>query len=180
MIMYFIATERPPFSNCAHDEFLVIDICKKGRPEIDETEAPKCYIDLMKRCWNSNPDKRPKATEICELIDLFHSSYIYDKLDFKRYVKIEKEQQHYEIEKQFKEAEEYRKISILFNDDNHDHDDDNSDDSSNNGGDRNKKDKNSNFLQNNQQLLIIVGLATLVIFYLYSQKQEKEPNYYDF
>src|SRR6266480_7224317 len=71
MIMYFVTTERQPFANCAHDEFLVLDICKKGiRPEIDETEAPKCYIDLMERCWNSNPDKRPKVTEIYKLIDL--------------------------------------------------------------------------------------------------------------
>src|SRR5438045_4594979 len=100
--MYFIATEKQPFSNCAHDELLALDICKKGiRPEINEPEAPKCYIDLMKRCWDSNPDKRPRATEICKLIDLFQISYIYDKLDFKRYLKNEKEQQHYEIEKQF-------------------------------------------------------------------------------
>src|SRR5436190_12545191 len=104
MIMYFIATGRQPFSNFAHDELLAIDICKGIRPaEISEPEAPKCYVDLMKRCWDSNPDKRPKATEICELIDLFHSSYIYNELDFKRYIKSEKEQQHYEIERQFKE-----------------------------------------------------------------------------
>ena len=109
MVMYFIATEGQPFSNCAHDEFLVLDICKGIRPKIDETEAPKCYIELMKRCWNSDPDKRPKATEICKLIDLFHSSYIYNKLDFKHYVKIEKDQQHYEIEKQFKKSRRVQK-----------------------------------------------------------------------
>src|SRR5436190_7570420 len=83
MVMYFIATERQPFDNCAHDEILVLNICKGIRPEIDETEAPKCYIDLMTKCWSSNPDNRPKATETCELIDLFHSSYIYNELDFK-------------------------------------------------------------------------------------------------
>src|SRR5436305_4700553 len=94
IIMYFIAAEKQPFSNCAHDEILVLDICKKGiRPEINEPEAPKCYIELMKRCWDQNPDKRPKATEICDFIDLFHSSYIYDKLNFKNYNTIEREQQ---------------------------------------------------------------------------------------
>ena len=38
---------------------------------------------------------------------------------------------------------------------------------------------NQNFFQENKQLILIAGLALLVIFYLYSQK-EKEPNYYDF
>ena len=59
-------------------------------------------------------------------------------------------------------------------------DDYNSDNDNNNTSGGSKKDKNSNFFQNNQQLLIILGLATLVIFYLLNQKQEKEPNYYDF
>src|SRR5207244_10972012 len=58
MIMYFIATGKQPFSNCAHDELLALNICNGIRPEINEPEAPKCYIDLMKRCWDSNPDNR--------------------------------------------------------------------------------------------------------------------------
>ena len=48
MIMYFIATGKQPFSNCAHDELLALNICNGIRPEINEPEAPKCYIDLMK------------------------------------------------------------------------------------------------------------------------------------
>ena len=141
MIMYFVATGKQPFSDRAHDQYLVLSIYNGIRPNINEPEAPKCYIDLMKKCWDSNPDKRPKATEICELIDLFHSSYIYDELDFKHYIKIEKKQQHYEIEKQLKEAEEYRKIFNLYNDDNdndndnYDDDDDSNDDNSDDIGD---------------------------------------------
>src|SRR5215210_7706208 len=68
---------------------------------------------------------------------------------------------------------------------------DNDDDNDNNGGSGSsstgdgsgsggEKDKNQDLPQNNQQLIIIVGLAALVIFYLMNQKQEKEPNYYDF
>ncbi|POG78620.1 kinase-like domain-containing protein [Rhizophagus irregularis DAOM 181602=DAOM 197198] len=65
MIMYFVATGRQPFSNCVHDHYLVLDICREGiRPEISESEAQKCYIDLMKRCWDSNLDNRPNATEV--------------------------------------------------------------------------------------------------------------------
>src|ERR1043166_7179007 len=75
MIMYFTATERQPFADCAHDEFLALDICKGIRPEISETEAPSCYIDFMKKCWDSNPANRPNATEISDQIFSWTSSY---------------------------------------------------------------------------------------------------------
>src|SRR5205823_2472953 len=71
MVMYFVATGKQPFANRAHDGFLVLNICNGIRPEINELEAPKCYTDLMKRCWDSNPDNRPKAIESLELIYLF-------------------------------------------------------------------------------------------------------------
>ncbi|POG82781.1 kinase-like domain-containing protein, partial [Rhizophagus irregularis DAOM 181602=DAOM 197198] len=53
MIMYYIATGRQPFANCAHDSVLALNICNGIRPEINELEAPKFYIDLMKNCWNA-------------------------------------------------------------------------------------------------------------------------------
>ncbi|RGB29683.1 kinase-like domain-containing protein [Rhizophagus diaphanus] len=69
MIMYFIMTAKQPFADCAHDNILAVKICSGIRPDINELEAPKCYIDLMKRCWDSNPDNRPNAIEIEELRD---------------------------------------------------------------------------------------------------------------
>jgi serine/threonine protein kinase len=64
MIMYFVATERKPFDNCEHDIRLALDICKGIRPEISEPKAPKCYIELMKKCWNSNPENRPNIYQL--------------------------------------------------------------------------------------------------------------------
>src|SRR5688572_26588025 len=58
----------------------------------------------MKKCWNSNPDDRPNAGEIEDEIFLFKSLYDQD-YEFL-------EQQHYEIESQFKEAEKYRKLHL--------------------------------------------------------------------
>ncbi|GBC11486.2 kinase-like domain-containing protein [Rhizophagus irregularis DAOM 181602=DAOM 197198] len=102
---YAEATGNQPFFNCAHNEMLALDICEGIRPEINELEVPKCYTELMKKCWNSNPDYRPKATEIVEFIQLFHESYVPDSsLLFG-----EKKQQHYDIEQQFKKVEEYKK-----------------------------------------------------------------------
>ncbi|RGB37304.1 kinase-like domain-containing protein, partial [Rhizophagus diaphanus] len=64
MIMYVIATGNQPFTNCAHDDILALNICNGIRPEIDDQIAPKCYIDLMRKCWDSNPDNRPNSVEI--------------------------------------------------------------------------------------------------------------------
>ncbi|CAB4479712.1 unnamed protein product [Rhizophagus irregularis] len=37
------------------------------RPEIIEN-TPQCYVDLMKRCWNEDPLKRPSSKEVLEII----------------------------------------------------------------------------------------------------------------
>ncbi|RIA91369.1 kinase-like domain-containing protein [Glomus cerebriforme] len=116
MIMYFVAIWKQPFDNRAHNEILALDICNGIRPKLDELnelKIPTCYIDLMKKCWNSTPENRPNATEIEELIWLFRYSYALNASEFESNVKIRKEHQHYEIEKQFKEAEEYRKANPL-------------------------------------------------------------------
>ncbi|CAB4386677.1 unnamed protein product [Rhizophagus irregularis] len=114
VLEYAEATGRQPFADHAHDNLLALNICNGIRPEIDKSKAPKCYIDLMKSCWDSNPKNRPDATKIEELICLFRYSYMLDASEFKLNMKVKKEQQHYEIEKQFKEADEYRKANPLL------------------------------------------------------------------
>ncbi|CAB4413169.1 unnamed protein product [Rhizophagus irregularis] len=69
MIMYFIATRRQPFANCAHDNILALKICNGIRPEINEQEIPESYIELIKKCWDPNPNNRPNATKIKEEIN---------------------------------------------------------------------------------------------------------------
>ncbi|GBC36765.2 kinase-like domain-containing protein [Rhizophagus irregularis DAOM 181602=DAOM 197198] len=46
---------------------LIIDICDGLRPPI-VTNAPKGYIELMKKCWHYDQKKRPTATNIEERI----------------------------------------------------------------------------------------------------------------
>ncbi|GBC02165.1 hypothetical protein RclHR1_04490011 [Rhizophagus clarus] len=104
MIMYVVATGRQPFDDRAHDEILVLNICNGTRPEINKQITPTCYIDLMKKCWDSNPENRPFTIDVKEEIELFYNSL--DK-EFK------KEEQHHEIEEQFKETQESRKENLL-------------------------------------------------------------------
>jgi len=68
MIMWEFMTGRRPFWNRAHDAELIIDIHYGLRPPIT-TNAPKGYIELMQRCWNSDPSKRPTATDIKGILD---------------------------------------------------------------------------------------------------------------
>ncbi|POG67069.1 kinase-like domain-containing protein, partial [Rhizophagus irregularis DAOM 181602=DAOM 197198] len=58
MIMWEFTSGIPPFNYEAHDHHLILSICEEKRPEIIKN-TPKCYIDLMKKCWDSNPSNRP-------------------------------------------------------------------------------------------------------------------------
>ncbi|RIA85965.1 kinase-like domain-containing protein [Glomus cerebriforme] len=73
MIMWELMTGRRPFWDKIHDTDLIIEICDGFRPPI-VTDAPEGYIELMKECWNFDPNKRPTAcalvkrvTKICDL-----------------------------------------------------------------------------------------------------------------
>jgi serine/threonine protein kinase len=77
MIMYFVATGRQPFYNCAHDHILTLEICKGVRPELNEPEAPKCYINLMKKCWDPDPNNRPDIAQLYKLLSSISMTNLY-------------------------------------------------------------------------------------------------------
>ncbi|RIA92339.1 kinase-like domain-containing protein, partial [Glomus cerebriforme] len=58
MIMWEFTSGIPPFNNKAHDFQLSLSICEGERPEINEN-TPKCYKELMEKCWDTDPFKRP-------------------------------------------------------------------------------------------------------------------------
>ncbi len=68
MIMWEFTSGIPPFNDRAHDFYLALDICKDEHPEIIEN-TPQCYIDLMKKCWDKDPLKRPNSSEVKKIID---------------------------------------------------------------------------------------------------------------
>ncbi|CAB4442924.1 unnamed protein product [Rhizophagus irregularis] len=71
MIMWELTTGRKPFFNIErdiNDINLIYQIIDGKRPEIT-TDAPKCFTNLMKKCWNSDPLKRPSITTIKSIVD---------------------------------------------------------------------------------------------------------------
>ncbi|GBC29530.2 kinase-like domain-containing protein [Rhizophagus irregularis DAOM 181602=DAOM 197198] len=92
---------RKPYTQAA--DIYSFEICNGIRPKINKLEAPKYYINLMRRCWDSNPGNRPSAAEIHVEIKSFYDCYSsYKKGDSNAI----------EIKKQFKEAEIYRKSHL--------------------------------------------------------------------
>ncbi|GBB91904.1 hypothetical protein RclHR1_19340003 [Rhizophagus clarus] len=66
MIMWELTTGCKPFDNLKNDiteSELMLSIIDGERPEITK-DTPECFSNLMKRCWDSNPTKRPSAKEI--------------------------------------------------------------------------------------------------------------------
>jgi serine/threonine protein kinase len=63
IIMWEMTSGAPAFHNIPHDFHLSLNICSGIRPEITEGTIPE-YIELMKRCWNNDPEKRPTANEL--------------------------------------------------------------------------------------------------------------------
>jgi serine/threonine protein kinase len=84
MIMWVFMTGRRPFWDRNHDIELIIDISDGLRPPI-VTNAPESYIksegyiELMKECWNSDPDKRPQATDLYNKINKIHMEERYNR-----------------------------------------------------------------------------------------------------
>ncbi|RGB31983.1 kinase-like domain-containing protein [Rhizophagus diaphanus] len=68
MIMWEFTSGIPPFNNRAHDIQLSLSICKGERPEIIEN-TPQCYVDLMKKCWDEDPLKRPSSNEVRKIFN---------------------------------------------------------------------------------------------------------------
>ena len=63
MIMWEFTTGKKPFHDRPHDSYLILDILKGERPQITD-DTPEFYAELMKKCWDHDPENRPIAAEI--------------------------------------------------------------------------------------------------------------------
>jgi len=66
IIMTEISTGNPPHGNVPHEN-LQLEICKGLRPSVAKG-TPQCYIDLVNQCLDANPEKRPSAEKLYEII----------------------------------------------------------------------------------------------------------------
>ncbi|CAB4428582.1 unnamed protein product [Rhizophagus irregularis] len=62
------------------------DICEGKRLEIKEGTMPEEYEELMKRCWDNDPEKRPTAKKIKVDLKIMKKDYLYLNMNRKLHV----------------------------------------------------------------------------------------------
>ncbi|CAG8574205.1 192_t:CDS:2 [Dentiscutata erythropus] len=69
-----------PFSNELHDDiYLSVAICNGERPQANgNVVIPKCYKELMVKCWDNNPSNRPNINELYEILRGWYLAGIND------------------------------------------------------------------------------------------------------
>jgi serine/threonine protein kinase len=76
MVMYEILTGLLPYAEQAHDTNLALMILQGIRPQFPtQVKYPQLLVDLIKRCWEQEPNNRPSTKEISEMVvknDLYH------------------------------------------------------------------------------------------------------------
>ncbi|RHZ70076.1 hypothetical protein Glove_275g5 [Diversispora epigaea] len=78
ILMWIILTGKIPFANRAYNAELAVDIFNGLRPRINRG-TPQCYIELMKKCWDKDPSKRPSAEMIYDISENWIEDLMYDE-----------------------------------------------------------------------------------------------------
>src|SRR6266511_3344906 len=68
MLMWEIFAGHPPFDDRAHDADLIFRILEGLRPQI-LPNIPDDYAQMMQKCWDTDPSKRPTILEIWRFAD---------------------------------------------------------------------------------------------------------------
>lgn len=77
IVSYEILTGVRPFNNLSFNEFIEKVAVQNERPELTE-EIPVFLKELIRKCWNSNPEERPNFDEI---VNELKNSVSSEKLD---------------------------------------------------------------------------------------------------
>lgn len=71
ILMCEFSSNRPAFYNIPHDAKLKLDICNGLRPKIS-VDTPKCFGELMQKCWSFNAQERPTISEVVKTLSEWH------------------------------------------------------------------------------------------------------------
>ena len=68
MLMWEIFAGHPPFDDRAHDADLIFRILEGLRPQILPS-MPEDYAQMMQKCWDTDPSKRPTMEDLWDFAD---------------------------------------------------------------------------------------------------------------
>ncbi|RGB27983.1 kinase-like domain-containing protein [Rhizophagus diaphanus] len=72
VVMAEVSSGKPPFYKRKHDGGLALEICNGLRPEFGKG-TPVIYKKLAHRCMNANPNQRPTANELYEILGCWYN-----------------------------------------------------------------------------------------------------------
>ncbi|CAG8705125.1 1431_t:CDS:2, partial [Racocetra persica] len=78
IVAYEMISGYPAFHNIPHDIHLAIKIHRGLRPRIP-SHAPELVFELITKCWDELPSKRPTSREIYEIISRWNDEISNDK-----------------------------------------------------------------------------------------------------
>src|ERR1043166_509229 len=71
VVMAEVSSGKPPFYDRKHDFNLSLAICNGLRPEFGKG-TPEIYRKLAHRCMNADPNQRPTADELYDILDFWN------------------------------------------------------------------------------------------------------------
>ncbi|GES73158.1 kinase-like domain-containing protein [Rhizophagus clarus] len=85
-----LSSGKSSFHNRKHDNSLALEICNGFRPEFGKG-TPEIYMRLAHRCMNANPNQRPTANELYEILDCWIDYEDHEKYGYKGFEEADKE-----------------------------------------------------------------------------------------
>ena len=80
VVMAEVSSGKPPFYKRKHDTSLALEICNGLRPEFGKG-TPEIYKKLAHRCMNANPNQRPTASELYDILRFWYNSIYYKNIE---------------------------------------------------------------------------------------------------
>jgi serine/threonine protein kinase len=109
MVAYELLSGLPPYYGLVHDEFLTLKICQGLRPDLNSIQIPQLLKDLIEKCWDADPSKRPKANALWKAIDgWIHENSKGDAENSRFY------RQYKEIEKNYKQHKQALSLAMDY------------------------------------------------------------------
>jgi serine/threonine protein kinase len=71
MVLYELTTNTIPYCHCQNAKQIIKEVCEnKKTPPLPEntTHIHPTLLDLMKQCWNWDPQQRPSFTQIVQIL----------------------------------------------------------------------------------------------------------------
>ncbi|KAK8893048.1 hypothetical protein M9Y10_030307 [Tritrichomonas musculus] len=120
MIIYEILTNEKPAKQFKLPEIIYYQVIfKHYRPKLTES-IPKCYKNLIEKCWAEDPDERPTFDEIIDLLKT-DPEFIFKDVDMEEFInytriigeEFNKKEEEKEVEKEV-DTSKYTQVLVKF------------------------------------------------------------------